>query len=277
MEVFLDIVTEQDLQQSWNEVAAERSGQPVKHAVKPVETPAAPVEVKPDPMAEMLAKITELEKVAGRVRNIESTVGNINHTQKQLKETIDAANAVAARSNNAPSQSEIKQASANTAKWDALKSDYPEWADATEELIVSRVNNFDDKAFEAKIREDMKGETASVRKEIINASLDAVFPDWQYEVNTPEFLLWKDAQQDGIKSLYDSNRVGDAAKMLRLYEKSKEVNPENQIVEQRKQTLNAATATPKGVRVPNNVQKSYQDMTADEKWAYEARSRAKRG
>ena len=277
MEVFLDIVTEQDLQQSWNEVAAERSGQPVKHAVKPVETPAAPVEVKPDPMAEMLAKITELEKVAGRVRNIESTVGNINHTQKQLKETIDAANAVAARSNNAPSQSEIKQASANTAKWDALKSDYPEWADATEELIGSRVNNFDDKAFEAKIREDMKGETASVRKEIINASLDAVFPDWQYEVNTPEFLLWKDAQQDGIKSLYDSNRVGDAAKMLRLYEKSKEVNPENQIVEQRKQTLNAATATPKGVRVPNNVQKSYQDMTADEKWAYEARSRAKRG
>lgn len=279
MEVFLDIVNEQDAQASWNEIAAERSGKPVKHVVKPVETPAViqDAEVKPDPLAELQARFAELEKVAGRVRNIESTVGNINHTQKQLKEMIDAGKSAANQSNNSPSQNEIKQASVNTAKWDALKSDYPDWADATEELLSARMsNNFDAKAFEEQIMERMKGETKAARQEIIHSALDAVFPDWKEDLNTTEFDSWMKEQPDNIKSLFESDKVGDAARMMRLYEKSKQSNPESEIVEQRKNKLAAATATPKGISTPKSTQKLYADMNADERWNYEKRQRAKR-
>lgn len=285
-EVVLDNAIEQDSQAVWNEVAAERAGvtPPVKPAEKPVVAPAAvePVaEVKPDPVAEMVAKLSEFEsKISGRMRNVEGHIGNLTGVQKQLREMLEAGKAAAKQSGDAPTQAEINQAVSDPTEWGDLKKDYPEWATATEKLLEARLggnqSNFDAKAFEAKISELVEGKTKAVRMEIVDSALEAVLPNWKDEVNTPEFMKWQQAQPDDIKALAESSKVGDAAKMFRLYEKSKEVNPANQIIEQRKQTLAQATSTPKGIRT-TTTQKSVADMTPAELWAYEKRQRAKGG
>jgi len=282
----LDNAIEQDAQAVWNEVAAERAGgtPPVKPAEKPVPAPAAvePVaEVKPDPVAEMVAKLTEFEsKISGRMRNVEGHIGNLTGVQKQLREMLEAGKTAAKQSGDAPTQSEINNAISDPAEWSDLKRDYPEWATATEKLLEARLvgnqSNFDAKAFEAKISELVEGKTKAVRAEIVDSALDAVLPNWKEEVNTPEFVKWQQAQPDSIKALAESDKVGDAAKMFRLYEKAKEANPANQIIEQRKQTLAQATSTPKGIRT-TSTQKSVADMTPAELWAYEKRQRAKGG
>ena len=238
----------------------------------------APVaeEVKPDPLAEITSQLKDLqEKFNSRMRNVEGHIGNLNGTQKQMQALMDASKAAANQVSDAPTQAEMKGA-AGTAKWDELKEQYPEWAEATESLVIAnRGPNFDAQAFEAKVKEQMKGETAAIRKEIIDVALDAVYPGWQDEVKSQGFQTWAAAQPDTVKALMASESVGDAAKMLRMYEAAQQANPAAQIVEARKQKLAAAAGAPKGVQTPN-VTKSWADMSEQERWEYEKRQRAKR-
>lgn len=263
---------------AWNEVTAERAGTaPVAPAETPVPVPAVVEAPATDPLAAIQAQIAEFEaKMSGRLRNVEGHIGNLNGTQKELKTLMDASKTAATQVGDAPTQTEIKQAAANPQAWDDLKEDYPEWATATEALLDSRLkNSFDAKAFEADIKEQMRGETAAVRQEIIESSLAAVFPGWKDDVQSAGFKTWSTAQSDEVKALIYSDKVGDAAKMLKLYEVAKQSNPANAIIEQRKATLAAATTTPKGVRT-TSAQKAWEDMSSDERWDYEKRQRAKR-
>ena len=273
--------TEND--QLWNEVAAERAGDlPAEPVEKPVEAPAAvveptPEEVKPDPLAEISAKLSEFEaKMAGRLRNVEGHIGNLTGTQKQLREMLEAGKAAAAQSNNAPTQSDIQSAVENPAEWEKLKEDWPEWAAGTEKFLELKMKNgFDAKAFETEIRKQMQGETAAIKEMIVDSALDAVLPDWKEEIKTPEFNAWLNGQPESVRALAGSDRVGDAAKMLKMYDSSKQASPVNQIVEQRKQKLESATATPRSIAKPNTT-KAWEDMTPEEQWNHEKRLRAKR-
>lgn len=276
-------VPEQNAQQIWNEVAAENAGKPAPKpaAPQPAALPAAVAPEKPsaapDPLAEINARLAEFEKIGARMRNVEGHIGNLNGAQKELKAMLDAGKTAAGDAPQAPSHTEIKQAVSNPAEWDELKKDYPEWATATEKLLDARVNSgFDAKAFEANIKEQIKGQTQAVRKEMINDSLDAVFPGWQDEVKTPSFNQWANGQTEAVKALIYSDKIGDAARMLKLYESAKLADPAAQIIAQRQAKLNAATATPKGVRSTGSPQKSWDDMSSQERWDYEKRQKEKR-
>lgn len=277
----MDNVIEQDQQAIWNELSAERTGKPAKLAAKPAIVPAEvlPVaEVKVDPFEAINARLNEFEKLGNRVRNVEGHIGNLSGAQKQMKEMIEAGKSAASQSGNAPTQTEIKAAAANPAEWDDLKKDYPEWADATEKFFDSRMqknSGFDAQAFEQRITEQVEGKTKAIEEKIIKAALDGVLPGWQTEINSPEFIQWQSTQTEEIKALANSESVGDAARMFKLYEKSKDASPGNQITNQRKQILDAATATPKGVRT-TNTQKSWEEMSSSEQWNYEKRLREKR-
>ena len=269
----------------WNEVTAERAG---STPAKPVEKPAPVAAVtepvvetaKPDPLAEITARLAEFEnKLGTRLRNVEGHIGNLNGTQKELKTLMEASKTAANSVGQAPTQSEVKAAAGNPKAWEDLKGDYPEWANATEALLDSRLTGantgFDAKAFEAEIKQQMRGETEAVRKEIINSSLDAVFPGWKEVVQSEAFDTWQAVQPEAVRALARSEKVGDAAKMLKMYETARLANPSNAITEQRKQTLAAATSTPKGIRT-STTQKAWADMTMAERWDYEKRQRAKK-
>ncbi len=195
---------------------------PALVVAEPEQNPAAPEPAAtpaPDPLKELMARFDKFEaghnKLAGHI-------GGLQRTQQEIQSTLAAAQAATKAVTDAPTQGEVKEAMASPAEWAALKADYPEWATATEKLLDSRMPKFDAKAFEEGIKREMVGQTAAVRQEIINASLDAVFPGWVDEVRSDGFKKWADGQTDAVKSLIASNNVGDAARMLKLYDASKQ-------------------------------------------------------
>lgn len=189
-------------------------------------------EAKPDPMQELrdfIAKQNELiEKQGQRLRNAEGHIGGLNHTQKQLQETLAAAKAASQKVAEAPTQAQVDDAIESPDEWKALKADFPDWAAATEKYMDARMRKLpavDVDGLQKRVAEQIKGETDAVRREIIESSLEAVFPDWKTEINSPEFAEWRSKQPPEIEALASSPKVGDAARMLNLFAQSKAVKP----------------------------------------------------
>ena len=194
------------------------------------ETPAAVPEpvIAPPVVDDSIAKLIErFDKLESRTRNAEGHIGGLNHQQKLLQETLQAASIAAAKVTDAPTQTQVNQAIGNSAKWDALKMDFPDWADATDERLEARIAAaVKPQVNQSEIEKLVDGKMASRSEEIIKevsfATLDAAFDGWRDEVKTEHFLKWRDAQPPEISALAESWSVKDAAKLLRLYEKSKQ-------------------------------------------------------
>jgi hypothetical protein len=101
----------------------------------------------------------------------------------------------------------------------------------------------------AEIQRVVSQQTEEIRAELIESHLDGVIPDWKQEVKKPEFGEWMAKQDEATKSLAASDRVSDAAKMLRMYASRKTVTAPTQTpkpsVNPRQKRLEAAI-TPKG-------------------------------
>lgn len=226
---------------------------------KPTETPAvaapeakaapepAQASAPVDPVKELMARFDKFEaghnKLAGHI-------GGLQRTQQEIQTALAAAQAATKTVADAPTQAQVKDAASSPAEWEKLKEGYPEWATATEKLLDSRLPPaFDAKAFEDSIKQEMKGQTESVRQEIISSALDAVFPGWEDEAKTPAFKAWLDSQPESVKALAASDKIRDAASMLKLYDASKQAKPA--APEPKKDTSTrekriAAAVTPRG-------------------------------
>ena len=203
---------------------------------EPEKVPKPQEEAKPDPMQELrdlIAKQNELiEKQGQRLRNAEGHFGGLNHTQKQLQETLAASKAASQKVADAPTQAQVEDAIDSPEEWKALKADFPDWASATEKYMDARMRKLpavDVDGLQKQVAEQIKGETEAVRREIIESSLDAVFPDWKSEINSPAFSEWRSKQPPEIEALAASAKVGDAARMLKLFAESKAVKPSPQV------------------------------------------------
>lgn len=192
---------------------------------EPVEAP--PVEEKKpeaiDPMKELMDRF---EKLESRTRNAEGHIGGLNHKQKLIEETVQAAKAATHQVLSAPSQAQVKEAIADPAEWNALKEDFPEWATATEKFMDAKLATvkpqpFDISPIDKLVNERIASQAASMKETFSLVALDAAFPGWQDDVKTPDFEKWKAAQTADVQKLADSDNAADAAKMLRLFETSK--------------------------------------------------------
>ena len=280
----------QEQQAVWDSVLAEKKTdapaegpqQDALTVLEPTQTaavaePAVATKTTDERLEEALARF---EKLEGRQRNVEGHIGGLTRNQNTMRDSMQqAAIAATSAAKDAPTRSQVSEAIANPAEWDALKKDFPEWATATEKfmdarLLQQRGSAPDPQAIEKMVSDRMQGQADAVRREIVESALDASFPGWVDEVKTDAFGNWLGAQSEQVKALSESPRVGDAARMLRLYEEAKQASPNTAILEQRKQKLANAAAAPRGVK-PAAV-KGPGDMSDTELWDYEARQRAKR-
>jgi len=280
------LTTEQNAAELWSAVAAERAGEPAAPAAKPEPVPAAKQpEPAADPFESIQARLNDFQtQMAGRLRNVEGHIGNLTGSQKQMKELLEASRAVSAQSSSAPSQAQVAQAVTSPKAWEDLQRDYPEFVKGVEAYVESRSPAAQSspaldpaalKSLEDKMREEMKGATEAVRQEIINSTLEVITPDWQNVVKTQPFHAWVSGQPDDIKALSQSDKVGDAIRMLNLYNEHRRNNPTHAITTQRKQVLANATGTPRSNAAPT-IQKSWDDMSPQERWNAEKAARAKR-
>lgn len=274
--------TEEDAKRIWEQLDAEDNGAPAPAAESDegptsssaaanqaaVEMPQAkeqPASQDNDDVQMYRDKIAGLEtmvqQLSGRVRNAEGHIGGLS---SQLKQQVQAAQAVQARGGDAPSATELRQAQADPESFKRLKEDYPEFAAALEpaldHLVKSELQKI--KASLTPVEQaqvDVVALTDGIRREL---TVEVRHPGWKKDVKTPEFTGWLQRAPREVQMLAGSDDPDDAVRLLDLYKapRQKQVTTQNAGIQ-------AAAALPTG-RSSGVRQKSVDDMTPQEYWAY---------
>jgi hypothetical protein len=283
----------------WNEVAAEAAQEPPATLetapednageATPAKTEVAagekPAQVDPDPFAglspavvERLKRLdtmeTQLAQLPGLQRSLSEAQGRVAAVQRELDQARAAAKAV----DVAPSASQIAAASKSTAKWSALKADFPEWADATQEYVEAslagltpqQTAGLTPEQVEARIEQRVQAALQQAEHEKVADRHE----DWQATVKTPEFQTWYRAQDQNTQALAQSPKARDAIRMLDLFQRAKEA-PADRVAEDRTSRLAAAvTSKPNAAGKPAG--KTPESMSPAELWEFERKNAAKR-
>lgn len=189
-------------------------------AAEPAEAAAPAPEPAPEYVQVTRQDWERINASAAKVEEIEATVGKMpDHIFGTMGRTLERRLAEIQRETP---QGEAVQV--DEADFEDLKKEYPEMAELTLKGLNRALGKLKGSgAPDVQAIEKVVGQqVTAVRGEIIEASLEAVFPGWKDEVKTPQFDTWLKGQAADVQALAQSTKVGDAAKMLRLYEKSKE-------------------------------------------------------
>lgn len=268
----------------WDQLEAEESGhaQPAPIVEQdPPQEPAAPAEPtepapadkadatkpsdEPAPTGDqaLMDKIAGLEsmltQVTQRLRNAEGHIGGLG---SQLKQQQQVAAQVAAKGGDAPSAGEIRAAQTSAKAMEALKRDYPEFAEAMEAALNEQLQAL--KAAMPQAPQQQPGvtpqEIAKLRAEM---AVEVRHPGWQDRVKTPEFIGWIQRQPREVQMLAASDSPQDAVRLLDLHNEAMK-----SVSSQRTQRLESAAAIPSGRSGGNVRQKAVEDMSPEEYWRY---------
>ena len=233
---------------------------------EPADAPQASEEEAPSSEQALMDKIAGLESMLGqvtqRLRNAEGHIGGLG---SQLKQQVQAAQQVTAKGGEAPTAGEIRAAQTNPEKMDALKRDYPEFADAMESALNERLSALEQRiAAQPQQVQQQPGvsfeEISRLRSEM---AVEIRHPGWQDRVQTPEFVGWLQRQPREVQMLAASDSPQDAVRLLDLHGEAT-----TSATSQRTQRLASAAAIPSGRSGSNTRAKAVEDMTPQEYWAY---------
>jgi hypothetical protein len=219
----------------------------------------------PDASQALLDRIAGLESLLNqttqRLRNAEGHIGGLN---SQLKQQLQTAQQVSAQGGDAPSAKQIAEAQTSSKAMEALRRDYPEFADAMDAALEERMQQLAKRmpaapaaaAAPSITPADLKRFEAEVRVEVRH-------PGWKETVQEPVFQGWLQRQAREVQMLAASESPQDAIRLLDLYGDSAKST-----AAQRTQRLNAAAAIPSGRSGAAPRTKAVEDMSAEEYWRY---------
>lgn len=286
MEVQEKTNPQEEAQKIWDQIEAEETGRapaPIDQLDPPEDKPAPtePTEQAPAAQADapkpgdeaaptseqmLMDKITGLEsmltQVTQRLRNAEGHIGGLG---SQLKQQLQAAQQVAATGGAAPSANEIRAAQASPAKMEALKKDYPEFADAMESALNERLSALEQQLKQAQqpVQQQPGVSPQEIQRLRSEMAVEVRHPGWQDRVQTPEFVGWLQRQPREVQMLAASESPQDAVRLLDLHS-----DATKSASSQRTQRLSAAAAIPSGRSGAQARTKAVEDMTPQEYWSY---------
>jgi hypothetical protein len=266
-------------------------------APAPAPSPApSPAPAGDDPYAGLHPTIAQrlrgLDGLEQRLRKSEGTLGNLNSTLRtvqdenaKLKTALEQRATTAASGGAAPTAAAVAAAGKNSEKWDALKAEFPEWAEAVEErlgqagqqqapvdLDALRKQIGDEltasltERLTPQIREQLQGET---EERLVNVA----HRGWKDTVKTPAFTEWMKAQTPEVQALGGSPVAEDAIALLDGFKSWQATQPAPvdpaRVAAERKQRLQDAATVARGGSSQTPI-RSTDDMSADELWAFEA-------
>lgn len=198
-----------------------------------------------------------LNQVTTRLRNAEGHIGGLG---SQLKQQQQVAAQVTAKGGDAPSAGEIRAAQSSAKAMEALKRDYPEFAEAMEAALNEQLAAI--KATQPQQQQPgvTPSEIARLRAEM---AVEVRHPGWQDRVRTSEFVGWLQRQPREVQMLAASESPQDAVRLLDLHSDAMKST-----TSQRTQRLNSAAAIPSGRSGPNVRSKPVDEMTPEEYWRY---------
>lgn len=213
---------------------------------------------KLDQLAEMVPKLnTTLKETAGRVGSLQSQLA------KQQQELASQ-----------PTPAEVEQAAKGKKSWQAIKEEYPDWADGIESLVNERAKpGVDREQLEQQIaqqyREQLAAETAKLSKSIVRRA----YPTWEQDVATPDFRSWMSAQPETTQALASSTDPEDAIALLSNFYSSRKPTPQDK---QRKLEAAAETRVPARQSAAPVAPVDDDATSAEDIWAQEAKKRLSR-
>lgn len=256
--------------------------QPNKAQAKEPEKAPDPFEGLPEAVKARLLKLDALEaqvaEIPKLVQNVKTAEGRVAAMQREMDVAKQAAKAVG----NAPSNAQIAAAKQSTEKWDLLKQEFPEWADATAEYVSAalagispqQASTLDPTEVQRLIDSRLETERVELQRAVEEAKVEGKYENWKEIVKGDEFMSWFDAQPEDVQALAQSSKGRDAVRMLDLFHKAKET-PAGAVQQTRAAKLAAAVNQKPGSS--GTVTKSVDEMTPQELWNYEAQRNRKRG
>jgi hypothetical protein len=212
----------------------------------------------------MLAQTSSaLSKTTERLRNTEGHIGGLKSQIDEIRKSAPAAT-----KSGAPSAAEVKAAQGSAEAMSKLKADYPEFGSALEAALEERLAGIGEAV--AKATTPAAQPANVVTREELQATLDKKsiddkHPGWGDLVRTPAFAGWLERQPAETKALAASASPQDAIRLLDLHaEASTAAVPATKT----KQRLDAAAAIPTGRGGAGIRQKSLDNMSKAELWAY---------
>jgi len=313
-------LTEEQIRATWAEVRAEReaaaSGRTDQHPApeapsngsgapeaaagnQPAAIPAAGADARPaDPPApkkpatadELAAELARTRaEMERRVRQSEGHAGNAMQAVKRLQAELEAERARAAQRAQAPTQEQVDAAAKSSTKWTALKSDYPEWAEAIEERFGTQGARGDEEAIR-RVEQKAAQDIAAAREEARAARTDSqrtrvefvemFHPGWEDTCRSKEFKEWMGKAGDEERALAESDRPADAVRLLNRFKFGADAPPANGVhprtaadtIRERQERLQQAV-TPARTNATVSLAKSPEDMTNEEYWRWSIEQR----
>lgn len=285
--------TEDQLQDLWNDEAAEQSPAPIVQEDKapevdqqqtaPEQTSQVPeIKAEEDPFAGLpdavKARLAKIEEIAAANQQLSQDLKTATGRVSALQREFDLAKKTQTQTGDAPSNTQIAAAGKNSEKWEKLKQEFPDWADGLQELVSMSMQGAQPGVNPEELRQQFLAELAQTKQDLTTqfemAKIEEKYEDWTDQVRTNEFRNWMQMQPPEIQSLAQSEKARDALRMLDLYNQAK-AQPTASIKQEREARL-AVAATQKGTGAPP-PSKRVEDMSAAELWAYEARRLEKQG
>ncbi len=234
---------------------------------------AATAEAQPDPYAGLPEAVKQelagyrsiIPQLQTRLRNAEGHIGGLT---TQLKDAKAAAQAVRESGGAAPTNAQIAQAGTSSSKLAKLREDFPEFAEAIEEVASTKAPVAEELAeIRKELNERKEQEAVQARYHAVELS----HPGWQREVAAPKFIGWLQAAPPELQVLAASNDPALAVRLLDIYK----AQAAPAATTSNKQALASAAAIPnRGVQQVSR-QKPESEMTAEELWAHlDAQDRA---
>jgi hypothetical protein len=240
-------------------------------------------ETEEDPLAGLSdvvrAKLAQIDDLATAnaqlLHHVKTAEGRVAAMQREFEQARKAATQTSTQ--EAPSQGQIATAAKNPEKWDQLKQDFPEWADAMEEYVTSKLGsnqaapNLTSEQVVDFVKQQVDASKAEMGRLLEEARIEGKYENWRDVVNTTEFAQWFTVQNPQTRALADSSSARDALRMLDLFHSTKTRSAAD-IKQERGQRLAAAATTRPGSTPPP---KTLDDMSPAELWNYEATKREK--
>ena len=254
-------------------------------ATTQVEPPAGSTAATPDPLEELRKNFLALQQsnteLQQRLANTESVakaaVGRVAAWQSEQDAARKAA--AAAPAADAPSKAAIAAAT-TPEKWNTLKGEFPEWGEAIESFVESRLTNvpqgqpgITEEQIDAKLKSLPANNQSGLDIDTLKDIVESIIPGWEQKVNAPTYAPWIATQPPEVQALGASTKVSDAVKLVRLFEKH-EASQAQAIEAQRQETLRIAA----GGR-PNAASRTDVDpgnLSPEALWNQEAAAREKK-
>jgi len=235
-----------------------------------------------DPRA--LAKAVAMldANIKSKFRDIDGKFGGLSQQFTTFKTEVAAARTPVQTADEAPSKGQIAAASANSAKWNQLKDDFPEWADAIEERLSSLMPKQEAKpakaetpAVEQKPVSDPRVDDMSLQLETMRTK--EAHPDLKEIVDSDGWKVFMAGLPAQLQMLASSRKAEDAIFLLDHYKSSTTQKSSTQLAAERQGKLRNAVNPVRGQATPRRSVVSLDDMSEEQLFDYYAAQETAKG